>query len=151
MQHASFSDKQIQEYLDGVFTGDLPSIEHYLLHTQEGQQRLSVYKLLYETLDNEPSPVLNFSLEDAVINALEKREQQEPVKQWRWLWIPTLVIGIALIIYSFLSVSNFEYLASIVISTTAVGLIVLAVLLLIACHTMDAWQQQKRYKKVLGL
>lgn len=151
MSRAVFSDKDIQEYLDGTFKGDSKALLDYLYHTEEGQQRLAFYKQLYNTLQDAPLPELSFSLDDAVLHALVTRTQKKASNHSGLLWIPAGIAALAVIAWCFTQVKGFAFVTTVVQNSLFAGLLVIVVLLVVALHSIDWRQQQERYKKILGV
>lgn len=140
-----FTDTDIQDYLEGVFTGDVKALEDYIYNTDEGKKHFQSFNALFHMLQTGPLPSLNISLENKVMAALDARETK---KSFNWngvLWVLTGICIAAALIASFIFLQN----VSEDISITPLIIIAL-VILTIAFHGIDWYRQYKRYIKLLG-
>jgi hypothetical protein len=145
MQQHFFSDRDIEEYLDGIFEGDIEALKGYLEHNPEGRARLASVRALYAALQEEQQPQLSFSLSRAVINTLEARESK---KGFRWngiLWIVGWIAGLMLLFYCFRLLSEFQLPDNTRLFGNLVPFAIFMALIIVAFHWTDVHRMKKRY------
>jgi hypothetical protein len=101
----SFTEKDIQDYLDGNFEGDVYAMKEFLSREADARETLEQYQVLYKALKDEEVPLLSFNLADKVVSIVEKRKQQNE-KFWSGvLTFVLIVLGAAPI---FIGLSYFD-------------------------------------------
>lgn len=145
-----FTDNEIQDYLEGNFTGDVKALENFINNTEEGRKRLAAYKALFNALAEGPIPALNISLDNAVLAALDARSAK---KSFNWNWILWTIIALCIVAalgscYFFLKDLSFFTLLS--DSNLLPVAIITIVAILIAFHGIDWYRQYRRYNKWLA-
>lgn len=144
-----FTDNDIQDYLEGVFTGDVNALEEYIQNTEEGRKRFASFKNLFSMLQEAPRPTLNISLGDSVVAAIDARKSK-PSFNWNiLLWIITgcCIIGALTSVYLF--IGDFSFVNQVADSNLVVLIIIAIVLLSVAFHGIDWYRQYRRYNKWL--
>ena len=144
MQQHVFTDRDIEEYLDGTFSGNVQALESYLHGTEEGSQRLAYHKSFYALLQTGPEPQLNISLPGAVMEALANRKAKKVHELNYVLWIAGGIVAAALLYYMIILLSNFSWSLP---GISPIWVIVMIVLIVIAFHGIDLKEQQRRYKE----
>lgn len=144
-----FTDNDIQDYLEGVFTGDVNALEEYINNTDEGRKRLDSFKSLFSMLQEAPRPALKISLADSVIAALDARNAK-PGFNWNMLlWIITGCCIMGALVSVYLFIDDFSFLNQVADSGLVILIIVAIVLITLAFHGLDWYRQYRRYNKWL--
>jgi hypothetical protein len=98
----SFTEKDIQDYLDGNFEGDVYAMKEFLSREADARETLEQYQVLYKALKDEEVPSLSCNLADTVVSIVEKRKDQNE-KFWSGvLTFALITIGAAAIIIGLL-------------------------------------------------
>ena len=142
MQHV-FTDLEIEEYLDGTFTGDVQAMESYLHGTEAGRQRLAYHKALYGMLQSAPEPQLDISLPEAVMHALANRKAKKVRSRDYVLWIAGGIVAVPLLYYVIVLTARFSWQS--LPGVSPVWVIAVIALLVIAVHGIDLREQRRRY------
>ena len=145
MQQHFFSDRDIEEYLDGVFEGDMEALKEYVEQTSEGRARLASVQALYAALQDEEQPQLSFSLSRAVINTLEARESKKGFKWNGILWTVGAIAGLVLLFYCFRLLSEFQLTDNTGLFGNLVPFVIFMALIIVAFHWTDIHRMKKRY------
>ena len=145
MQQHFFSDRDIEEYLDGVFEGDIAALKEYLEHTDEGRTRLASFRVLYAALHEEQQPELSFSLSQSVMQTLEAREAKGSFKWNIILWIVGGLGGIVLLFYCIRLLSEFQLPANTNQVNYLFPFAIFMALMIVAFHWTDIQRMKKRY------
>lgn len=143
MQQQIFSDSEIEDYLDGVFTGDITVIRHYLENTEEGRQRLANIQALYTALSGEEEPKLSMALDAAVMDALARRSEK---KSFAWNGISWVGGAAALGILLFYCLRFFEGLLLNADTLGTSGFIFITIIIIVAL-TAFQWADVKRMRE----
>lgn len=144
-----FTDNDIQDYLEGVFTGNVNALEEYINNTEEGRKRFESFKSLFSLLHEAPRPTLDIALGDSVMTALDARKTK-PSFNWNiLLWIITgcCIIGALISVYVF--IGNFSFVNKVADSSLVVLIVIAIVLISLAFHGFDWYRQYRRYNKWL--
>ena len=145
MRPPIFSDRDIEEYIEGVFEGDRASIKEYLEQTVEGQARLASIKALYAALKEEPVPQLSFSLDQAVLDKIASRETKQRFNWNSMVWVVGAIAGLALLFYSTKFLNEISFTGN----TNQAGLLVpialFMALAIFAFQWVDIYGMKKRY------
>ncbi|HYE53886.1 MAG TPA: hypothetical protein VD996_03555 [Chitinophagaceae bacterium] len=144
MQQYMFTDREIEEYLDGTFSGDVQAMESYLHGTVEGSQRLAYHKALYALLQSGPEPQLNISLPSAVMQALANRKVKKVRERNYVLWTAGGIVAVALLYYVIVLLASFSWSLP---GINPVWVVVVLALMVIGFHGIDMREQQKRYRE----
>ena len=140
-----FTDNDIQDYLEGVFTGDVKALQDYLQNTEEGKRHLQYFQSLFDVLQEGPVPSLNISLENAVLAALE------PKKSFGWnnvLWIVTGICIAAALAACIFFMQGLSFFSQIDTNGITPLVIVAVIVLTLAFHGVDWYRQYRRYNKL---
>ena len=144
-----FTDNDIQDYLDGMYTGNIQLIEEYLQNTEHGKKRLANFNALFGMLRNGPVPSLNIELDQAVLSALDAR-QRKPVGIWNaLLWVVTVLCITGTLISGFVLISDLSFFNQFE-NVLLVPFAILLVLLLIGFYGLDWYRQYRRYQQTLA-
>jgi hypothetical protein len=141
-----FTDNDIQDYLEGIYYGDIKSLEDYLKNTEEGKKRLAYFQSMFSMLEDAPEPSLNISLEENVMAALDKREKKG---SYNLLWLLTGGCVAAALVTSFLFLDDLSFLARLAGNSIMPLVLIAAILLSLAFHGIDWYRQIRRYNKWL--
>jgi hypothetical protein len=143
------TDNDIQDYLEGIFYGDIRALEEYLHGTEEGKKRLEYFKSMFRVLESGPVPSLNISLDDAVMAALDARKKKESFNWNKPLWFLTAACVGAALFFGFIFLEELSFFANAANSFIVTLIIVAAVLISLAFHGIDLYRQYRRYNKWL--
>ena len=141
-----FTDSDIQDYLEGVYYGDVKSLEYYLQNTNEGKKRLAYFQSMFDMLENAPAPSLNISLEENVMAALNARQKKQ---SFNWLWVVTGGCVVAALFTSFLFLDDLSFFTRMAGNGIMPLILIAAILLSLAFHGIDWYRQMRRYNKWL--
>jgi hypothetical protein len=144
-----FTDNDIQDYLEGIFYGDIRSLEEYLLNTEEGKKRLDYFKAMFRALESGPVPLLNISLDDAVMAALDERDKKKSFNWNKPLWLLTAACVVGVMVFGFIFLDELSFFAKAANSVIVPLIIVAAILLSLAFHGIDWYRQMQRYNRWL--
>ncbi len=143
-----FTDNDIQDYLDGVYTGNISALENYLQNTEEGRKRFTNFNTLFGMLRNGPVPSLNIELDQAVLAALDAR-QRKPAGIWNiLLWIVIVLSIGGTMISGFVLISDLSFFNRFE-SGLLIPFALLLVLLLVGFYSLDWYRQYRRYQRTL--
>lgn len=76
-----YTEQDIQDYLDGRFSGDAAALQNYLAQHPEAQRQVEMYRLLYAGIKAQPVESLSIDLAGAVTAKIEERSK---AKELRW-------------------------------------------------------------------
>lgn len=76
-----YSEQDIQDYLDGRFSGDAAGLQNYLATHPDAHRQLEMYRLLYAGINTQPADALSIDLAGTVTSKIEKRAE---AKELRW-------------------------------------------------------------------
>ena len=146
---STFTDNDIQDYLEGVYTGKVQALEDYLQKTEEGRKRLDYFNAMFRMLGNGPLPTLKIALDEAVLAALDAR-QQKPARIWNSvLWVVTVLSIAGTLVAGFVLISDLSFF-----NQFENGLIlpfaILLILLLVGFYGLDWYRQYRRYQQTLS-
>jgi hypothetical protein len=98
----NFTEKDIQDYLDENFEGDVQAMKEYLARDANARRISQQYQLLYSALKDEEVPPLSFNLAEKVVTIIKKRKEQKE-KFWSGVLTITLIAlgAVAIIICLF--------------------------------------------------
>lgn len=144
-----FTDNDIQDYLEGMFYGDIRSLEDYLNNTEEGKKRFGYFKAMFSALEKGPVPSLGISLDDAVMTALDAREKKKSFNWNKPLWFLIAACVAGAMVLGFIFLEEVSFFANAANGFIVPLIIVAAVLLSLAFHGVDIYRQQRRYNKWL--
>ena len=69
-----FTDEDIQNYVDGTFTGNIAALEDYIQQNPLAQQQVEHYRLMIKTISEQEVPRLTFDLAGAVISKVQRKK-----------------------------------------------------------------------------
>jgi hypothetical protein len=144
-----FTDNDIQDYLEGLYYGDIKSLEDYLQHTEEGKKRLEYFRSMFSILRDAPAPSLNISLEEKIMSALDAREDKKSFNWNKVLWMLTGGCIMAALVSCFLFLDDLSFFTRAAGSGTVSFILIAAILLSLAFHGIDWYRQYRRYNKWL--
>jgi hypothetical protein len=88
-------EKDIQDYLDGTFQGDVQQLEEQIQQNSYARHLLSQYRMLFETFEHDPVPEMEMDLSHHVQRLIEKKLER---KEKRWTMISFSVLGLLLVL-----------------------------------------------------
>ena len=145
MQQHFFSDRDIEEYLDGIFEGDIAAMRQYVEQTPEGRARLASVQALYAALDDEPQPALSFSIGQTVMDTLAARETKKGFKWNSILWIAGAIAAMVLLFYCFRFIGEFQLQDNAKQVSNLFPFAIFIALIIIAFQWTDVQRMKKRY------
>ncbi len=72
-----YTENDIQDYLDGTFTGNVNDIEKFFQQNFNAQKNLQAYKALYAGIENQMPPSPSIDLASSVIKIIENRKDKK--------------------------------------------------------------------------
>lgn len=144
-----FTDDDMQDYLEGIFTGDVTAFEEYINNTEAGKKRFEGYKTMFNLLQEGPLPVLNIKLDEAVMAALDARKRKTSFN-WNiivWGLVGCCVAGAVAAGYLFLS--DLSFFKEVADSSLSALIIIAVILISLAFQGIDWYRQYRRYNKWL--
>ncbi len=90
-----YSEQDIQDYVDGIFSGDAKDLETYLETNDNAQKQLQLYKALYSAIEQQPAPYLSIDLAGCVIDRIEKRKE---ARETVWAKVAVFVLATLIVI-----------------------------------------------------
>ena len=145
MQQHLFSDRDIEEYLDGVFEGDTAAIKEYVEQTPEGRARLASVQALYAALSDEQQPELSFSLSQKVMETVAARDTKPGFKWNSILWIAGAIAAIVLSFYCFRFIGQFWLQGDTNQFGNLFPFVIFLALIIFAFQWTDVHRMKKRY------
>ena len=145
MQQHFFSDRDIEEYLDGAFEGDNSAMKEYVEQTPEGRARLASIQALYAALNDEQQPQLSFSLSQSVMNTLSAREAKGGFKWNSILWIAGAIAAMVLLFYCFKFIGEFQLQDDTKQISNLFPFAIFIALVITAFQWTDVQRMKKRY------
>lgn len=97
----AYTEKDIQDYLDGAFAGDAADLQNYLKQDADAQKQMELYSLLYAGIKEQPLPTLSINLADAVMNKLEKRAAAKDLRWARAALLTMLMLAVITFVVSY--------------------------------------------------
>lgn len=91
----------IEDYLDGYFTGDAKELELFIQQNPEAKTAMAMYKGMYTLIKAEQKPQLSFSLADRVLSHLQTRKDKKERIEFR---LTNLLLAAVIVIAVGLSV-----------------------------------------------
>ena len=85
MEPNTYSEKDIQDYAAGIFSGNTEAFEAFLQSSPPARQQAEAYKSLYQLLSREQIPSLSFNLADKVAGKIGWQEQVRDARLFRLL------------------------------------------------------------------
>ena len=104
----TYTEQDMQDYLDGNFTADTDDLQNYLKQNPEAQKAVEIYHLLYAAIKEQPRVSLSIDLANSVVGKIEKREKAKELRWTQAAFITTsMLVVIALIVsYKYFGMEN---------------------------------------------
>jgi len=78
----NYTEKDIQDYLDGNFGGDVKAFEIFLEENDAAKKILNSYRLLYTELNKKTEATLSFNLEETLVKKLAPQKGLKTYFAW---------------------------------------------------------------------
>ena len=91
----TYSEKDIQDYLDGIFLCDEEAIRVFIEQHPEVKKQVELYRNLYSLLEQQPvADEVSLNLADRVVGVIQARQEQRMAREAKLLNQCLLVIGL---------------------------------------------------------